>query len=44
MLSVGDRISAATVLTAPNQQQTLNAVLADGPALFFFYLFDWSAT
>jgi hypothetical protein len=44
VLPVGDKIPAATVLTAPNQQQTLAAVLADGPALFFFYLFDWSST
>ena len=44
MLRAGDKISAASVWTAPNQRQTLNALLADGPALFFFYLFDWSAT
>ena len=44
MLPVGDKIPAASVWTAPNQQQMLNAVLADGPGLFLFYLFDWSAT
>ncbi len=44
MLGVGDRITAATVWTAPNQRGTLNDLLADGPALFVFYLFDWSST
>ena len=30
--------------TAPNRQQRLSELLADGRALFVFYLFDWSST
>jgi hypothetical protein len=45
MLGVGARPdTGATVWTAPNQRRTLGDVLADGPALFVFYLFDWSST
>jgi hypothetical protein len=44
VLAVGDRVPAAAVLTAPNERQTLDELLADGAALFFFYLFDWSST
>jgi hypothetical protein len=44
VLAVGDRVPAAAVLTAPNEQRTLEELLADGAALFVFYLFDWSST
>jgi hypothetical protein len=44
MLRAGDKVPAASVGTAPNQQRTVDELLADGPALFVFYLFDWSAT
>jgi hypothetical protein len=44
MLRPGDRVPDASVWTAPHERQTLSAVLADGRALFFFYLFDWSST
>ena len=45
MLGVGDHAaSGATVWTAPNERRTLGDLLADGPALFVFYLFDWSST
>jgi hypothetical protein len=44
MLGIGDRIPKATVWTAPNERSTLGDLLANGPALFVFYLFDWSAT
>ncbi len=44
MLGVGDRISDATVWTAPNERRSLDELVADGRALFVFYLFDWSAT
>ena len=44
MLAVGDRVPPASVWTAPNERRTLETLLADGPALFVFYLFDWSAT
>ena len=44
MLGVGDRVPDASVWTAPNQLWELSQLLADGRALFVFYLFDWSAT
>ena len=45
MLAVGDRADRdATIWTAPNERRSLDELLADGPALFVFYLFDWSST
>jgi hypothetical protein len=44
MLGVGDRVPSAAVWTAPHQRRMLDELLADGPALFVFYLFDWSST
>jgi hypothetical protein len=44
MLGVGDRIPDASVWTAPHERRTLAALVADGRALFVFYLFDWSST
>jgi len=44
MLAAGDRIPEASVWTAPNQRRQLSDLLADGRALFLFYLFDWSST
>ena len=44
MLRVGDRVPEASVWTAPNQLRPLSELLAEGPALFVFYLFDWSST
>jgi hypothetical protein len=44
MLRAGDKVPTASVWTAPNQRRTVNDLLADGPVLFVFYLFDWSAT
>ena len=44
MLEVGEKVPAASVWTAPHQQRTIADLLADGPALFVFYLFDWSST
>jgi hypothetical protein len=44
MLGVGDPVPQATVWTAPHQRRSLDELLADGPALFVFYLFDWSST
>ena len=44
MLGAGDRVPKATVWTAPHQRNSLDELLADGPALFVFYLFDWSST
>ncbi|MGB8005004.1 MAG: hypothetical protein WCF27_12185 [Gaiellaceae bacterium] len=44
MLAVGDSVPQAAVWTAPNERRTVDELLADGPALFVFYLFDWSST
>ena len=44
MLAAGDRVPEASVWTAPNQPRKLSELLADGRALFVFYLFDWSST
>ena len=44
MLGVGDRIPAATVFLGPNEPISLLELVEDGPKLFVFYLFDWSAT
>ena len=44
MLNDGDRIPEARVWLGPREQVTLGEILGDGPALFFFYLFDWSST
>jgi hypothetical protein len=44
MLEVGDKVPAASVWTAPNERRTIADLLLDGPALFAFYLFDWSST
>jgi hypothetical protein len=44
MLGQGDRVPEATVWTAPHVRRTIQELLADGRALFLFYLFDWSST
>jgi hypothetical protein len=44
MLGVGDRVTDTSVWTAPNERRQLSELLADGRALFVFYLFDWSST
>ena len=44
MLGTGDRVPDATVWTAPHERRTFSALIADGPVLFVFYLFDWSST
>ncbi len=44
MLDVGDRIPQATVFRNPGEAPALAELVADGPALFVFYLFDWSST
>ena len=44
MLEAGQRVPDATVWTAPHQKSTIEELLRDGPALFLFYLFDWSST
>ncbi len=44
MLGAGDRMPDASVWIAPNERRQLSELLADGRALFVFYLFDWSST
>jgi peroxiredoxin len=44
MLTPGDRIPEALVWTTPQETATLAQLVADGPVLLLFYLFDWSAT
>jgi alkyl hydroperoxide reductase subunit AhpC len=44
MLAVGDRIPEAAVWTTERERIALAELVADGPALFFFYLFDFSST
>jgi hypothetical protein len=42
MLDVGDQVPDATVWFAPRETISLRDVVEDRPALFLFYLFDWS--
>jgi hypothetical protein len=44
VIEEGQRIPEAHVWLGPREQVTLSEIVADGPALFFFYLFDWSST
>jgi hypothetical protein len=44
MLGAGEQVPEATVWTRPHERRTVNEILADGRALFLFYLFDWSST
>jgi peroxiredoxin len=44
MLGVGDQIPDATVWFAPRETVSLRDLVKDRPALFLFYLFDWSST
>lgn len=44
MLTVGDPIPEAIVWTTPQESATLTQLVADGPILLLFYLFDWSST
>ena len=44
MLGPGVRIPDARVWTTPQQNATIAEIVADGPILLLFYLFDWSST
>lgn len=44
MIAVGERVPDARVWLALDEAATLAALARGGPALFLFYLFDWSAT
>ena len=44
MLREGDPAPDVTLWTAPGERRSLRELHADAPALFLFYLFDWSST
>jgi hypothetical protein len=44
MLQAGDRVRAASVWIVPHERHAIGDLLAEGRALFLFFLFDWSAT
>ncbi len=44
MLDVGARIPDAEVWTTPQERATIADLVANGPILLLFYLFDWSST
>jgi peroxiredoxin len=44
VLGVGDTIPDATVWHSSREQARLAELVADGPILLVFYLFDWSST
>ena len=44
MLTTGDRIPDARVWTTPQESAMLHEIVAEGPILLLFYLFDWSST
>ena len=44
MLAVGDSAPDAQIWLGPQEPARLHDVLAEGPVLLLFYLFDWSAT
>jgi hypothetical protein len=44
VLEEGQQVPEAWVWLGPREQVTVSEIVGDGPALFFFYLFDWSST
>jgi hypothetical protein len=44
MLATGAPIPDAQVWVATRERVSVRALVEDGPALFLFYLFDWSST
>jgi hypothetical protein len=44
VLTAGERIPDADVWLAPQERVSVRALAEEGPALFLFYLFDWSST
>jgi hypothetical protein len=44
VLEEGGQIPEARVWLGPREVVTMGEIVEDGPALFFFYLFDWSST
>ena len=44
MLAVGDSVPDETLWLAPRERVSLLDIVEELPALFLFYLFDWSST
>jgi len=44
VLAQGQRVPDVLLWTAPNERRTIEEILEGAPALFLFYLFDWSST
>jgi hypothetical protein len=44
VLTVDDKIPDARVWTTPQESATVAEIVAGGPILLLFYLFDWSST
>jgi peroxiredoxin len=44
VLKAGDTLPDARVQRAPGETVTFAELVADGPVLLVFYLFDWSST
>jgi peroxiredoxin len=44
VLEVGDRIPDTKVWLAPRESVSVRELVAEGPILVLFYLFDWSGT
>jgi hypothetical protein len=44
VLEVGDPIPDAKVWLAPRESVPVRELVAEGPVLVLFYLFDWSGT
>jgi hypothetical protein len=44
VLAVGDGLPDVSVFTLDRQRVALAALIEEGPALLFFYLFDFSST
>jgi hypothetical protein len=44
MLQQGDRLPDGQVWLGPQEPLSLGELVEHGPALFLFYLFDWSST
>jgi peroxiredoxin len=44
VLKAGDTLPDVRVQRAPGEDITFAELVADGPVLLVFYLFDWSST
>jgi peroxiredoxin len=44
MLAAGDRVPDVRLWLDPRESRTVHELVAEQPALLFFYLFDWSST